>query len=98
MGTPRTSASIRLGYHLYHLLTAGIAAVTETVRASSHPDRDRILGDITSARPTDAAVKERLDQQRTRFPPDPAAEGLKAWAHHAACLGEREVSRLLMTE
>lgn len=26
-----------LGYHLYHLLTAGIAAATETVRASSTP-------------------------------------------------------------
>lgn len=87
-----------LGYHLYHLLTAGIAAATETVRASSHPDRDRILGDIASARPTDAAVKEWLDQQRTRFPSDPAAEGLKSWAHHAARLGEREASRLFMTE
>ncbi|MBV1942439.1 hypothetical protein KUF83_38790 [Streptomyces sp. BV286] len=87
-----------LGYHLYHLLTAGIAASTEAVQASSHPDRDRILGDITSARHTDTAVGEWLDQQRARFPADPADEGLKAWAHHAARLGEREASRLFMTE
>ncbi|MFI8085358.1 hypothetical protein ACIF6L_31780 [Kitasatospora sp. NPDC086009] len=87
-----------LGYHLYHLLTAGIAASAEAVQASSHPDRDRILGNITSDRHTDAAVEEWLDQQRARFPSQPAAEGLKEWAHHAARLGEREVSRLFMTE
>ncbi|WP_327031727.1 hypothetical protein [Micromonospora ureilytica] len=87
-----------LGYHLYHLLTAGIAASIEAVQASSHPDRDRILKDITSGRHTDAAVEEWLDQQRKRFPADPADEGLKAWAHHAARLGEREASRLFMTE
>ncbi|MFG3028976.1 hypothetical protein ACGFZJ_10630 [Streptomyces sp. NPDC048253] len=87
-----------LGYHLYHLLTGGVAATIETVRAGSHPDRDRILGDITSARHTDAAVEEWLDQQRARFPAEPADEGLKAWAHHAARLGEREASRLFMTE
>ncbi|MFJ7073462.1 hypothetical protein [Streptomyces sp. NPDC098781] len=87
-----------LGYHLYHLLTAGIAAATEMVQASSHPDRDRILGDIRSARHTDAAVAEWLDQQRTRFPSDPADEGLKSWAYHAARLGEREASRLFMIE
>ncbi|MFI6283427.1 hypothetical protein ACIBCM_01520 [Streptomyces sp. NPDC051018] len=87
-----------LGYHLYHLLTAGVASATETVRAGSHPDRERILVDITSARHTDAAVEEWLDRQRTRFPSDPADEGLKSWAHHAARLGEREASRLFMTE
>ncbi|MER6678650.1 hypothetical protein [Streptomyces sp. NPDC000983] len=87
-----------LGYHLYHLLTAGITASAEAVRASSHPDRDRILGDITSARHTDTVVEEWLDQQRARFPADPADEGLKAWAYHAARLGEREASRLFMTE
>ncbi len=87
-----------LGYHFYHLLTAGIAASTEAVRASSHNDRDRILGTITAARHTDTAVAEWLDRQRTRFPADPADEGLKAWAHHAARLGEREASRLFMTE
>jgi hypothetical protein len=87
-----------LGYHLYHLLTGGVAATIETVRAGSHPDRDRILGDITSARHTDAAVEEWLDQQRARFPAEPADEGLEAWAHHAARLGEREASRLFMTE
>ncbi|MEV6977645.1 hypothetical protein [Kitasatospora sp. NPDC093806] len=87
-----------LGYHLYHLLTPGIAASAEAVRAGSHPDRDRILGDITSAHHTDAAVEEWLDQQRARFPADPADEGLETWAHHAARLGEREASRLFMTE
>ncbi|MEV6537260.1 hypothetical protein AB0M86_48380 [Streptomyces sp. NPDC051639] len=87
-----------LGYHLYHLLTAGIAASAEAVQASSHSDRDRILGNITSDRHTDAAVEEWLDQQRARFPAEPAAEGLKEWAHHAARLGEREASRLFMTE
>jgi hypothetical protein len=87
-----------MGYHLYHLLTAGIAASTEAVEGSSHPDRDRILRDITSTRHTDAAVEEWLDQQRTRFPADPADEGLESWAHHAARLGEREASRLFMTE
>ncbi|WP_406224045.1 hypothetical protein [Streptomyces canus] len=77
-----------LGYHLHHLLTAGITASAEAVRASSHPDRDRILGDITSARHTDTAVEEWLDQQRARFPADPADEGLKAWAYHAARVRE----------
>ncbi|WP_410809223.1 hypothetical protein [Micromonospora sp. 067-2] len=87
-----------LGYHLYHLLTAGIAASIEAVEASSHPDHDRVSAAITAARHTDAAVEEWLDQQRTLFPADPADEGLQAWAHHAARLGEREASRLFMTE
>ncbi len=87
-----------LGYHLYHLFTPGITAASETVRSSSHPDRERILRDITSARHTDAAIEEWLDQQRARFPSDPADEGLKSWAQHAARLGEREASRLFLTE
>lgn len=87
-----------LGYHLYHLLTGGIAAAVEAVRASAHPDRDRILGDIASDRHTDAAVEEWLNEQRAQFPAAPADESLKAWAHHAARLGEREASRLFMTE
>ncbi|MFD7559473.1 hypothetical protein ACFV9E_33705 [Streptomyces sp. NPDC059835] len=87
-----------LGYHLYHLLTGGAAAAAELVRAGAHPDRDRILGDITSDRHTDAAVEEWLDQQRERFPADPADESLNTWAHHAARLGEREASCLFMTE
>ncbi|MFD0268773.1 hypothetical protein ACFVGY_19710 [Streptomyces sp. NPDC127106] len=87
-----------LGYHLNHLLTGGAAATAELVRASTHPDRDRILGDITSDRHTDAAVEGWLDQQREQFPADPADESLKAWAYHAARLGEREASRLFMTE
>ncbi|MEU6521135.1 hypothetical protein [Streptomyces sp. NPDC046978] len=87
-----------LGYHLYHLLTGGIAATAAAVRASSHPDRDRILGDITADRHTDAAVEAWLDQQRAQFPADPADENLKTWAYHAARLREREASRLFMTE
>lgn len=87
-----------LGYHLYHLLTGGVAATVEAVRASAHPDRDRILGDITSDRHTDAAVEEWLNGQRARFPAAPADESLESWAHHAARLGEREASRLFMTE
>ncbi|MEU7967347.1 hypothetical protein AB0D09_28380 [Streptomyces sp. NPDC049097] len=87
-----------LGYHLYHLLTGGIAATVEVVRASAHPERDRILKEITSSRHTDAAVEEWLEEQRRILPPDPAEESLKTWAYHAACLGEREASRLFMTE
>ncbi|MCX4098573.1 hypothetical protein [Nocardia sp. alder85J] len=87
-----------LGYHLYHLLTAGIATATEEVRAGSHPDRDRILHDITATRHTDAAVEEWLTEQRTRFPADPADEALDVWANHAARLGEREASRHFILE
>ncbi|MFB7757013.1 hypothetical protein ACFC18_46715 [Streptomyces sp. NPDC056121] len=87
-----------LGYHLYHLLTGGITAAVEAVRASAHPDRGRILGDITSDRHTDAAVEQWLNEQRAQFPATPADESLKSWAHHAASLGEREASRVFMTE
>ncbi|MFB6781542.1 hypothetical protein ACFCX0_30080 [Streptomyces sp. NPDC056352] len=91
------SFNTALGYHLYHLLTGGITAAVEAVRASAHPDRGRILGDITSDRHTDAAVDEWLNEQRAQFPAAPADESLKSWAHHAASLGEREASRLFMT-
>ncbi|MFE7333190.1 hypothetical protein ACFU8W_52210 [Streptomyces sp. NPDC057565] len=87
-----------LGYHLYHLLTGGIAATVEVVRASAHPERNRILKEIASSRHTDAAVEEWLEEQRRIFPPGPAEESLKTWAYHAARLGEREASRLFMTE
>jgi hypothetical protein len=87
-----------LGYDLYHLLTGGVAASIEIVRASSHPDRDRILREITSDRHTDAAVDEWLDQQRALFPADPADEDLQSWADHAARLGDRKASRLFITE
>lgn len=87
-----------LGYHLYHLLTGCTAAAAEAVRASAHPDRDRILDDITADRHTDAAVEEWLDGQRARFPADPAEESLKSWSHLAASLGEPETSRLFLTE
>lgn len=87
-----------LGYHLYHLLTGGVAAAVEEVRASAHPDRDRILDDIASDRHTEASVEEWLDEQRAQFPADPAEETLETWAHRAAGLGERETSRLFMTE
>lgn len=87
-----------LGYHLYHLLTGGTAAAVEAVRASAHPDRDRILDDITADRHTDAAVEEWLDEQRARFPASPAEESLKSWAHLAASLGDRETSRFFLTE
>ncbi|MEU5230054.1 hypothetical protein AB0G82_12385 [Streptomyces anulatus] len=86
-----------LGYHLYHLLTCGVAAAVDTVRGSAHPDRGRILDDITADRHTDAAVEQWLDEQRALFPSDPAEESLGSWAHHAAGLGEREASRLFMT-
>jgi hypothetical protein len=85
-----------LGYHLFHLLTPGVAAVVATVRASSHPDRDRILRVIDPARHTDAAVEEWLTQQRDRFPASPERESLKTWAYHAARIGEGEASRLFM--
>ena len=85
-----------LGYHLFHLLTPGVAAVIAEVRASSHPDRDRILGFIDPARHTDAAVEEWLSEQRERFPSAPGSENLKTWAHYAAGLGKGEASRLFM--
>ncbi|MFB6674171.1 hypothetical protein ACFCWG_17555 [Streptomyces sp. NPDC056390] len=87
-----------LGYHLHHLLTGGITAAVEAVRASAHPDRARILGDITSDRHTAAAVERWLNEQRAQFPAASADESLKSWAHHAASLGEREASREFMTE
>ncbi|MER6663979.1 hypothetical protein ABT256_05490 [Amycolatopsis japonica] len=82
-----------LGYKLFHLLTSGVAATVDAVRASSHSDRDRLLREIDSAPYTDAAVEAWLAQQRLRFPADPGDESLKTWANHAARLGEREVSR-----
>lgn len=85
-----------LGYHLFHLLTPGVAAVIDAVRATSHPGRDRVLAAINPARHTDAAVEEWLTQQREQFPSDPGAESWKTWAHRAAHLGEREASRLFI--
>jgi hypothetical protein len=89
-----------LGYRTSYLLTAGVDATAEAVRASSHPDRERILHEILDARNpdgtphyTDALVEEWLDAQRARFPASPAAENLKTWANHAARFGERDVSR-----
>jgi hypothetical protein len=89
-----------LGYRTPYLLTAGVEATAEAVRASSHPDRERILHEILDARNpdgtphfTDALVEEWLDAQRARFPSSPAAESLKTWANHAARLGDRDVSR-----
>jgi hypothetical protein len=89
-----------LGYRTYYLLTAGVAATIADIQSSTHPDRDRILREITQARNrdgtprfTDAAVDDWLAAQRTRFPDDPNVESLRTWANHAARLGERDVSR-----
>jgi hypothetical protein len=89
-----------LGYRTPYLLTAGVEATAEAVRASSRPDRERILHEILDARNpdgtphfTDALVGEWLEAQRARFPASPAAENLKTWANHAARLGDRDVSR-----
>ena len=85
-----------LGYHLFHLLTPGVAIAVAAVRASSHPDRDRVLGFIDPARHSDAAVEEWLAGQRARFSSSPDGETLKTWAYHAARLGNGEASRLSM--
>jgi hypothetical protein len=89
-----------LGYRTYYLLTAGVAATTAAVEASSHPDRHRVLREITTARNpdgtphfTDAAVDEWLTAQRARFPDEPDAEDARIWADHAARLGDRDASR-----
>ncbi len=89
-----------LGYRTFYLLTAGVAATVAEIQASAHPDRDRILREITAARNrdrtprfTDAAVDEWLADQRARFPDDPDAESLRTWANHAARLGDRDASR-----
>ncbi|MCC8249582.1 hypothetical protein [Saccharothrix luteola] len=89
-----------LGYRTPYLLTAGVNATVETVRSSSHPDRERILHEITSPRNpdgtphyTDTVVEEWLDTRRARFPSDPAAESPQTWANHAARLGEQGASR-----
>jgi hypothetical protein len=89
-----------LGYRTFYLLTAGVAATITAIQASNHPDRDRILREITAARNpdgtphfTDAAVDEWLAAQRVRFPDHPDAEDLRTWANHAARLGDREASR-----
>jgi hypothetical protein len=85
-----------LGYHRYHLLTAGIEATATHVRASAHPDRDRILETITAAQHSDEAVEQWLAQQREAFPADPTRDDLKAWSHRAATLGEPETARLFL--
>jgi hypothetical protein len=41
-----------LGYSFFHLLTPGVEVTLDAVRTSSHPDRDRILGDINPDRHT----------------------------------------------
>lgn len=94
-----------LGYRTFYLLTAGVAATITAIQASDHPDRDRILREITAARNpdgtphfTDAAVEEWLASQRVRFPNDPDAEDLRTWANHAARLGDREASRRFILE
>lgn len=87
-----------LGYDIRHLLTGGVAATVEAVRASSHPDRDHILDEVASARHTDATVNAWLEHQRTLFPADPVGESLESWASRAADLGERGASRLFITE
>lgn len=94
-----------LGYRTFHLLTAGVAATIAAIQASDHPERDRILREITTARNpdgtphfTDAAVDEWLANQRVRFPDNPDVENLRTWANHAARLGEREASRRFILE
>lgn len=89
-----------LGYRTHHLLTAGVEVTVASVRANSHPDRDRILREITQARNpdgtpryTDTAVEDWLNDRRTRFPSDPAAENFKTWANYAAMLGDKDASR-----
>ena len=89
-----------LGYRTFYLLTAGVAATIAAIHASDHPDRDRMLREITEARNrdgtprfTDAAVDTWLAGQRVRFPDDPDVESLRTWANHAARLGDRETSR-----
>ena len=42
-----------LGYRTPYLLTAGVEATAEAVRAGSHPDRERILHEILDARNPD---------------------------------------------
>ncbi len=94
-----------LGYRTHYLLTAGVDATVETVRSSSHPDRERILREITGPRNpdgtphyTDTTVEEWLDTQRARFPSDPTAESPRTWANHAARLGEQDASRRFLLE
>ncbi|MEU4473655.1 hypothetical protein [Micromonospora sp. NPDC023888] len=94
-----------LGYRTYHLLTAGVAATVTAVRASDHPDRGRIVHEITAARNrdgtphfTDDAVDDWLASQRARFPDHPDDEDLRSWANHAARQGDREASRRFLLQ
>jgi hypothetical protein len=87
-----------LGYSLFYLLAGGVEVSAELVRASTHPDRDWILRDITGVSPADSKVSEWLEQRGSRFPSDPGRESLDTWASHASCLGEREAARLFITE
>ncbi|MEU8088880.1 hypothetical protein AB0B57_35345 [Micromonospora sp. NPDC049101] len=94
-----------LGYRTHHLLTAGVAATVAAVRASAHPDRDRIAHEITAARNhdgtphfTDKAVDDWLAAQRTRFPDHPDEENPRDWADHAALLGDREAARRFLLQ
>lgn len=51
---------------------------------------------IVAAVQPDVPVEEWLADRKAKFPADPAEENLGSWAHHAARLGEREVSRLFL--
>jgi hypothetical protein len=100
----RAIDGIRAGpgyYHHFHLLTPGVAAVVAHVRASRHPDRDRILArldpDADTDAHTDTAVRAWLAAQQQRFPRDPDARSWQEWAGVAALLGERERSRRFIT-
>jgi hypothetical protein len=76
-----------LGYRTYYLLAGGVAETVVAVQASDHPDRERILREITAVRSrdgtpryTDAAVDDWLAVQRIRFPDAPDAESPRTWA------------------
>ncbi|WP_018686219.1 hypothetical protein [Actinokineospora enzanensis] len=91
-----TSFDTNLGYRAFHLLAAGVETTTEAVRASAHPDRERLLDALGSPRCTAVAFEEWLVKERRKFPVDPVDEDLRTWARRTASLGECELSRLFM--
>ncbi|TDV46388.1 hypothetical protein [Actinophytocola oryzae] len=76
------------------LAVAGLRRTRDLVRESTHPDRGRVAVELAGLRARE--VTAWLDEQRERFPSDPAAESLFGWSTHARELGRPDLSRELL--
>ncbi|MBU2664224.1 hypothetical protein KOI35_12045 [Actinoplanes bogorensis] len=88
------------GYDIEHVVAAGADQTLSLVRASEHDHRTDILERLLDAegRPalSDEDVAEWFEQQRLRFPPDPAAEDPLTWIARAQLIGDRALARDLI--